>query len=94
MRSSIICTFHHDQIKEDEMRGACSMNWGGEKCTQSLVGKPERKRPLKRPGHRWEDNIKMDLMEIGFEGVDWINLAQYRDLWQAHVNMVMSLPGP
>jgi hypothetical protein len=44
-----------------------------------LVGKPERKRPLRRPGHRWEDNIKVDLREIGFGGVDWMNLAQDRD---------------
>jgi hypothetical protein len=44
-----------------------------------LVGKPEGRRPLGRPRHRWEDNIKMDLREIGFGDVDWINLAQDRD---------------
>ena len=46
-----------------------------------LVGKPERKRPLGRPRRRWEDNIKMDLKEIGWEDVDWIDVAQDRDNW-------------
>jgi hypothetical protein len=44
-----------------------------------LVGKPERKRPLGRPRHRWEDNIRMDLREIGWGGLDWFDLAQDRD---------------
>jgi hypothetical protein len=48
-------------------------------------------RPLGRPRHRWEDNIKMDLGEIGFGDVDWIHLAQDRDRWRALVNMVMNL---
>jgi hypothetical protein len=56
-----------------------------------LVGKPEGKRPLGRPRHRWEDNIRMNLREIGWEGVDWIHLAQDRDQWWALVNMVMNL---
>jgi hypothetical protein len=56
-----------------------------------LVGKPEGKRPLRRNKHRWEDNIRMDLMEIGWKGVDWIHLAQDRDQWKAFVNMVMNL---
>jgi hypothetical protein len=51
-----------------------------------LVRSPEEKRPLARPRHRWEDNIKMDLQEVGCEGVDWIELAQGRDRWQACVN--------
>jgi hypothetical protein len=55
------------------------------------VGKPEAKIPLERPGHRWENNIKMDLREIGLEGVDLINLAQDRDRWWALVNTVMNL---
>jgi hypothetical protein len=59
-----------------------------------LVGKPEGRRPLGRPRCRWEDNIKMDLREIGFGDVDWICLAQDRDRWQALVNMVMSLQVP
>jgi hypothetical protein len=55
-----------------------------------LVGKPEGRRPLGRPRRRWEDNIKMDLREIGFGDVDWIHLAQDRDRWQAVVNTMMN----
>jgi len=47
----------------------------------SLVGKPEGKRPLRRPKHRWEDNIRLDLREIGWEGVGWMHLAQDSDQW-------------
>jgi len=57
-----------------------------------LVGKPEGKRPLGRPRGRWEDNIKMDLLEMGCGGMDWIELAQGRDSWRALVNAVMNLP--
>jgi hypothetical protein len=56
-----------------------------------LVGKPEGKRPLGRPRHRWMDHIKIDLREIGWDGMDWIDLAQDRDQWRALVNMVMNL---
>jgi hypothetical protein len=56
-----------------------------------LVGKPEGKRPLGRPRRRWVDNIKMDLREIGWDGMDWIDLAQERDQWRALVNTVMNL---
>jgi hypothetical protein len=59
-----------------------------------LVGRSEGRRPLGRPRHRWEDNIKMDLGEIGFGDVDWIHLAQDRDRWRALVNMVMNLQVP
>jgi hypothetical protein len=59
-----------------------------------LVGKPEGKRPLGRPRHRWEDNIKMDLREIGIEGANWTNQAQGRVWWQAFVNIVMNLWDP
>ena len=55
-----------------------------------LVGKPEGKRPLGRPRHRWEDNINMDLQEVGGGGGDWMELAQERDRWQALVNTVMN----
>ena len=56
-----------------------------------LVGKPEGKRPLGRPGHRWGDNIKMDLQEVGGGCEDWRELAQYRDSWWALVSTVMNL---
>ena len=55
-----------------------------------LVGKSEGKRPLEMPWCRWEDNIKMDLQEVGW-GMDWIELTQDRDRWQALVNGVMNL---
>jgi len=59
-----------------------------------FVGKPEGKRPLWRPRRRWEDNIKMELQEVGCGGMDWIELAQDRDRWQALVNVVMNLLVP
>jgi hypothetical protein len=59
-----------------------------------LVGKPEGKRPVGRPRRRWVDNIKMVLREIGWDGVDWIELAQDRDQWRAPVNTVMNLRVP
>jgi hypothetical protein len=58
-----------------------------------LVGKPEVRRPLGRPRRRWVDNIKMDLREIGWDGRDWIELAQDRDQ-KALVNTVMNLRVP
>jgi hypothetical protein len=59
-----------------------------------LVGKPEEKRPLGRPRRRWVDNIKMDLRKIGWDGMDWLDLAQDRDKWKALVNTVMNLRVP
>ena len=59
-----------------------------------LVGKPESKRPLGRPRRRWEDNIKMDLREVGCDPRDWIALAEDRDQWQAYVRAVMNLRVP
>jgi hypothetical protein len=56
-----------------------------------FVGRPEGRRPLGRPRRRWEDNIKMDLREIEFADVDWINWAQDRGRWRAVVNTVMKL---
>jgi hypothetical protein len=59
-----------------------------------LVGRPEGRRPLGRPKHRWANNIRMDLREIGFGDADWIHLTQDRDRWQALVNTVMNLRVP
>jgi transposase len=59
-----------------------------------LVGRPECKRPLGRPRRRWEDNIMMDLREVGIDGANWIQLAQDRAQWRAFVNMVMKLRAP
>jgi len=56
-----------------------------------LVRKPEGKRPLGKPTHRWEDNIKMDLQEVGCGGIEWIELAPDRDRWWALVNAVINL---
>ena len=58
------------------------------------MGKPEGKRPLGRPSRRWEDNIKMDIQEVGCEGMNWIELARHRDSWWALVNVVMNLRVP
>jgi hypothetical protein len=60
----------------------------------NLVGKPEGKRPIGRHTRRWEDNITIDLREIGWGGVDWVHLAQDRDQWRALVNTVMNLRIP
>jgi len=59
-----------------------------------LVGKPEGKRSLGRSRRRWEDNIKMDLQEVGCEGMELIDLAQDRDRWRALVNVAMNLRVP
>ena len=59
-----------------------------------LVGKPEGKRPLGGPRHIWEDNIKLDLQELGCGGMDWIAVAQDRDRWRALVTAVMKIRFP
>jgi hypothetical protein len=68
----------------------------GEKKTayRILVGKPEGKRPLEKPRRKWVDNTKMDLRGIGWDGMDWNDLAQVRDSWRALVNTVMNLRIP
>jgi hypothetical protein len=60
---------------------------------RALVGKPEGRRPLERSRRRWEDNIKVDLREVGW-GIDWVDLAQDRDRWRALGNAVMHLRVP
>jgi len=67
--------------------------WEGRGVHRVLVGKPEEKRPLGRPRRRWEDNIKMDLREVG-RGGDWIELAQDRGRWRALVNTVLNFRVP
>jgi hypothetical protein len=69
---------------------------GGEKrnAYRILVGKAEGKRPLGKPRCRWWDNIRMNLGEIGWGGMDWVDLAQDRDQWRALVNTVMNLRVP
>jgi hypothetical protein len=69
----------------------CSTNGEKRYAYRILVGKPERKRPLRRPRHRWLDNIKIDLRDIGWDGRDWIDLGRDRDQWRALVNTVMNL---
>jgi hypothetical protein len=83
-------------IKSRRMRWAGHVAWMGEKRNvyRLLVGKPEGKRPLGRPRHRWIDNIKVDLLEIGLNDVDWISLAQDRYRRRALVNSVMNLRVP
>jgi hypothetical protein len=56
-----------------------------------FMGKPEGKRPMGKPRRRWEDNIKMNLEEVGCGGMDWIELAEVRDRWRVIVNAVMNL---
>jgi hypothetical protein len=83
-------------IKSGRMRWAGHVTRMGEGrgAYRVLVGRPEGKRPLGRPRQRWEDNIKMDLGEIGIDGANWIQLAQDRVQWRAFVNTVMNLQVP
>ena len=72
--------------------GRAHETWGKRRGAYNvLFGKPEGKRPLGKPRHRWEDNTEMYLKEISWEGMDWIDLAEDGNRWQAFVNMVMNL---
>ena len=76
------------------MGGACGEYGGGERCAHRvLVGKPEGKRPLGRPRRRWENNIKLNLRELG-RGGNWMELAQDRDRCRALLNTVMNFRVP
>jgi hypothetical protein len=83
-----------NQIEKNEMGRACSTYGGKRGAYRILVGRPEGRQPLGRPRHIWEDNIKMDLPEVGWGVMDWIELAQDRDRWWALENVVMNLQVP
>jgi hypothetical protein len=71
--------------------GTCGTHGGGKGVYRVLVVRPVGRRPLGRPRRRWEDNIKLDLRDIGIGGANWIWLAQDRVQWRASANMVMNL---
>jgi hypothetical protein len=83
-------------IKSRRMRWAGHVARMGERrgAYRIMVGRLAGRRPLGRPRCRWEDNIKMDLQEVGWDGVDWIDMAQYNDRWRAVVSAVMDLRVP
>ena len=83
-------------VKSRRMRwaGHVARMGGGRGVYRVVVGKPEGKRPLGRARRRWEDNIKMDLQEVGWSCEDWMELAQDRDRWRALVCAVMNLRVP
>jgi hypothetical protein len=78
----------------DEMGRACRTNGERRNAYRILLGKPEGRRPLGRPRRSWVDNIKMDLREIEWDGMDWIDPAEDRDQWRALVIAVMNLRVP
>jgi hypothetical protein len=91
MRSCMTCT-----LRLRRMMWAGHIVEMGKKRTadRSLAGKPEGMRPLGRPSHRWVDNIKMILLEMGLGGADWIGLAQVRYRWISLVNAIMNIRVP
>ena len=83
-----------DQIKTNEMGEVCSTYGESRGVYRVTVRTPEGKRLLGRPRRRWKDNIKVDLQEVGYEVMYWIDVAQDRDRWRALVNAVMNLGVP
>ena len=73
------------------MGRACSQNGGSRSAFKIVTGKPTGKRPSGRPRRRWEDNVRMDLEEIGISAGNWVNLAQDTDYWRALVNGALNL---
>jgi hypothetical protein len=80
-------------MKEVKVGWTCGTHGGGV-VYRVLVGRPGSNRPLGKPRRRWEDNIKMDLREIGMDGANWINVAPDKVQWRAFVNTEMNLRGP
>ena len=86
MRSFRICT-PYPRSNWGEVDGARSAYGENRVVYRVMVGTPEGKNPLRRAWHKWEDNIKMDLQDMGCEGMDWIDVAQVRDGLQALLNV-------
>jgi hypothetical protein len=83
-----------DKVKKNQTGGDLARKGDRRDVYRVLIGKPEGKRPLGRPRRRWQDNIKMDLLEVACGGMDWIELSQERDRWRALVIAVMNLRVP
>jgi hypothetical protein len=98
MRSLMLSTprqyYSGDKIEKNEMGWSCSTYLGEERFIQGFGGEASGKEPLGRPRRRWDVNIKMDLKEVRWSGMDWFDVAQYRNRWRALVNAVMNLCVP
>jgi hypothetical protein len=86
--------YYSDEVKENGWVGQLTCMGDMRSAYKSVVGVPERKRLLGRPRHRWEDNIRMNLREVRWKGMDWVCMAQDRDQWRTVVNTVMNLRVP
>jgi hypothetical protein len=82
------------KIKEYEICEACSMHGRSKRCVHNFIGKPEERKSHMKPRCKWEDNIKVDLREVGREGVDWIYLAENMYRWRALVDLAVNLQVP
>jgi hypothetical protein len=96
--SNYTCTLcqdnYNDQVKEDDMARACSTNMEKRTAYTILMGEPEGKIPLGRPRRKRVDNIEINVRELGWGGMEWIDLAQDSDRWTALVDTVMNLRIP